>query len=94
MTINDIQKRNKMYGENSKLNGIFFKNNVNYIVQFTRFQLQFTMLFLIIQKYNQDAKIGLLKENVSKTKNNIYQRQDQFINYFSFMNVIDYSFAK
>ena len=27
-------------------------------------------------------------------KNNIHQRQNQFINYFRFMNVIDYSFTK
>ena len=94
VTINNIQKHNKIYDKNSKLNEMSFKNNISHIVQLTRSQLQFTALFLIIKKYNQNAKIELFKENVSRTKNNIHQRQNQFIKYFSFINVIDYSFAK
>ena len=94
MTIDDIQKHNKIYDENSKFNEMSFKDNVNHVVQFTRSQLQFTSSSLIIKKYNQDARVELLRENISRTKNNIHQRQNQSINYFLFMNVIDYSFAK
>ena len=94
MTIDDIQKHNKMYDENSKLNQMSFKDDVSHIVQFTRSQLQFTTSFLIVKKYSQDVKFELLKENVSRAKSNIHQRQNQFINYFFFINVIDYSFAK
>ena len=32
VTINDIQKYSKMYDENSKLNQMSFKDNVNYII--------------------------------------------------------------
>ena len=39
VTIDDIQKHNKMYSENSKFNEMFFQNDVNHVVQFTRFQL-------------------------------------------------------
>ena len=60
--------------ENSKFNEIFFKNDIDHVIQFTRFQLQFTTLFLIIKKYNQNAKIELFKENISRAKNNIHQR--------------------
>ena len=74
MTIKDIQKYNRIYNENSKLNGMFFKDDVNHVVQFTRFQLQFTTSFLIVKKYCQNIKIGLFRENVSRTKNNIHQR--------------------
>ena len=94
VTINDIQKYNKIYNENSKFNEISFKDDVNHVVQSTRFQLQFTASFLIVKKYSQDAKVELLKKNVSRAKNNIHQRQNQLINYFLFMNVIDYSFTK
>ena len=76
MTIDDIQKHNKMYDENSKLNKMFFKDDVSHVVQLTRFQLQFTASFPIIKKYSQDVKIELLKENVSRTKNNIHQLQN------------------
>ena len=92
--IEDIKKYNKMYDENSKLNGISFKDDINYIVQFTQFQLQFTILSLIIKKYSPNVKIELFKENILRTENNIHQRQNQFITYFLFMNDIDYSFAK
>ena len=81
MTINDIQKHNKMYDKNSKFNEMSFKDDINYVIQFTRSQLQFTISFLIIKKYNQNVKIELLKKNISRTKNKIYQRQSQFINY-------------
>ena len=50
MIIDDIQKYNKMYNKNSKLNEMFFKDNVSHIVQFTQFQLQFITLFLIVKK--------------------------------------------
>ena len=80
MIIDDIQRNNKMYNENSKFNEIFFKNYVNYIVQFTQFQLQFTTSSLIVKKYNQDAKVELFKENISRAKSNIFQHQKQFIN--------------
>ena len=80
VTIDDIQKHNKMYDENPKLKEMFFKNDVSHVVQFTRFQLQFTTSFLIVNKYNQNVKIELYKKNVSRTKNNIHQRQSQFIN--------------
>ena len=83
-----------MYDENSKFNKIFFKNDVSHVIQSTRSQLQFTTSFLIVKKYNQDVRVEFLRENVSQTKNNDYQCQNQFINYFLFMNVIDYSFAK
>ena len=62
MTINNIQKHNRMYNENSKLNEMFLKNDINYIVQFTQFHLQFTTSFFIVKKYNQDAKVELLKK--------------------------------
>ena len=52
VTINDIQKHNKIYKENSKFNEILFKDNISHVVQFTRFQLQFTTSSLIIKKYN------------------------------------------
>ena len=39
VTINYIQKYNKMYNENSKFNEMFFKDDVNYVIQFTRSQL-------------------------------------------------------
>ena len=39
VTINDIQKYNKMYNRNSKFNEMFFKDDVNHIVRFTRSQL-------------------------------------------------------
>ena len=94
MTIDNIHKHNKMYNRNSKLNEMFFENDVSHVVQSTRFQLQFTTSSLIVKKYNQNARIELLKKNVLRTKNNIYQRQNQFINYFLFINIIDYSFAK
>ena len=94
MTIDNIQKYNRIYNENPKLNERSFKNDINHIVQLTRSQLQFTASFLIVKKYSQDAKVGLFKKNVLRTKNNIHQRQNQSINYFFFMNVIDYSFAK
>ena len=74
MTINDIQKYNKIYDKNSKLNEMFFKNDISHVVQSIRFQLQFTTSFLIVKKYNQDTKVELFKENVSQAKNNIYQR--------------------
>ena len=74
MTIDDIQKYNKIYDENSKLNKMFFKNDVSHVIQFTQSQLQFTTSFLIIKEYNQDAKTELFKENVSRTKSNIHQR--------------------
>ena len=51
-----------MYNENSKLNGMFFKNNIIYIVQFTRFQLQFTTSSLIVKEYSQDARIELFEK--------------------------------
>ena len=94
MTIDNIQKHNKMYNENSKLNEMFFKNDVSHVVQFTRFQLQFTTLSLIVKQHNQNIKIELFRKNVSRAKSNIHQHQNQFINYFLFMNVIDYSFTK
>ena len=94
MTINDIQKHNKMFDENSKLNEMTFKDDVSHVVQLTQSQLQFTTSFLIVKKYNQDAKAELFRKNISRTKNNIHQRSDQFINYFFFMKFIDYSFAK
>ena len=75
MTIDDIQKYNKMYDENSKLNEMFFKDDVSHVVQFTQFQLQFTTLFLVIKKYSQDARIELFRKNILRTKNNIHQRQ-------------------
>ena len=59
-----------------------FKDDVSYVVQFTRSQLQFTASFLIIKEYNQNARIELFKKNVSRIKSNIYQRQSQSINYF------------
>ena len=52
VTIDDIQKHNKIYDRNSKLNEISFKDDVNHIIQFTQFQLQFTTSSLIIKKYN------------------------------------------
>ena len=73
MTIDNIQKHNKMYDENLKLNEMFFKSDVNHIVQFTRSQVKFTSSFLIVKKYNQNARIELFKKNVSRTKNDIYQ---------------------
>ena len=72
ITIDNIQKYNRIYGGNSKLNGISFKNDVSHIIQLTRFQLQFTISFLIVKKYNQDARAELFKENVSRTKSNIH----------------------
>ena len=39
VTIDDIQKYNKMYDENSKFNGMSFKDDVSHVVQFTQFQL-------------------------------------------------------
>ena len=36
VTIDDIQKHNKMYDENSKLNAMFFKDDINHVVQLTR----------------------------------------------------------
>ena len=72
VTIDDIQKHNKMYNKNSKLNKMSFKDDVNHVIQLTRFQLQFTTSFLIIKKYSQDAKAELLKKNVSRAKNNIH----------------------
>ena len=39
VTIDDIQKYNKTYDENPKLNEMFFKDNISHIIQFTRFQL-------------------------------------------------------
>ena len=39
VTIGGIQKHNKMHNENSKLNEMSFKNDINHVVQFTRFQL-------------------------------------------------------
>ena len=92
--IDDIQKHNKIDDENSKLNKTFFKDDINHVVQSTRSQLQFTVSFLIVKKYNQNSKIEFFKKNISRAKNNIHQRQNQFINYFLFMNVIDYSFTK
>ena len=74
--INDIQKHNKMYNGNSKLNEMSFKDDVSYIIQFMQFQLQFTTSSLIIKKYNQDTKIELFKENISRAENNIHQRQN------------------
>ena len=94
MTIDDIQKYNKRYDENSKLNEMSFKDDINYVIQLTSFQLQFTKSFLNVNEYSQNAKVELFKKNVSRTKNNIHQRQNQSINFFFFMNVIDYSFAK
>ena len=76
VTINDIQKHNKIDDKNSKLNEIAFKNDVNHVVQFTQFQLQFTASFLIVKEYSQDARIQLFKKNVLRTKNNIHQRQN------------------
>ena len=76
MTINNIQKHNRMYDKNSKLNGISFLNDINHVIQLTRSRLQFTLSFLIIKKYNQNAMIELFKKNVSRAKNNIYQRQN------------------
>ena len=92
--INDIQKHNRMYKENSKFNKMFFKNDVGHVIQFTRFQLRFTTSFLIVKKYNQNARIELLRKNVLQIKNILHQRQSQFIDGFPFMKVIDYSFAK
>ena len=83
-----------MYDENSKLNKICFKDDVSHIVQFTQSQLQFTTSFLIVKKYSQNAKIKLFKRNVSRMKSNIHQSQNQFINYFLFINIIDYLFTK
>ena len=60
--INDIQKYNKIYNENSKFNEISFKDDINHIVQFIRSQLQFIISFLIIKEYNQNARIELLKK--------------------------------
>ena len=94
MTIDDVQKHNRMYDGNSKFNEMFFKNNVSHIVQSTRFQLQFTTSFLIVKKYNQDVRVELFKENILRVKSNIHQCQSQFVNCFLFMNAIDYSFAK
>ena len=94
MTINDIQKHNKIYDENPKLNEMFFKDDVNHIVQSTQFQLQFITSFLIVKKYSQEARTELFKENVSRAKNNIHHFQNQFINYSFFINVIDYSLTK
>ena len=53
---------------------MIFKNNISYIVQPTRSQLQFITSFLIVKKYNQDAKVELFKN--SRAKNNIHQRQN------------------
>ena len=39
VTSDDIQKHNKMYNENSELNEIFFKNDIDHVIQFTRSQL-------------------------------------------------------
>ena len=75
VTIDNIQKHNKIYDENLKFNEISFKDNDNHVVQFTRFQLQFTISFLIIKKYNQNVRIELFKENFSRAKNNIHQCQ-------------------
>ena len=94
VTIDDIQKYNKMYDENSKFNEMSFKDDVSHVVQFMRFQLQFITSSLIVKEYNQDVKAELLRKNVSRAKNNIYQCKSQFIKYFLFMNAIDYSFAK
>ena len=74
VTIDDIQKHNRIYDGNSKLNEISFKDDVNHVIQFTQSQLQFTISFLIVKKYNQDAKVELLKENILRVKNNIHQR--------------------
>ena len=37
VTIDDIQKYNKIYNEKSKLNRMSFKDNINHVIQFTRF---------------------------------------------------------
>ena len=39
VTIDNIQKHNKMYNENPKLDKMFFKNDVNHVIQVTQFQL-------------------------------------------------------
>ena len=65
VTIDDIQKHNRMYDENSKFNEMSFKNDINHVVQSMRFQLQFTISFLIVKKYNQDARIELFRKNIS-----------------------------
>ena len=83
-----------MYDENSKFNEMFFKDDISHVVQSIRFQLQFTASFLIVKKYSQNVNIELFKKNVLRTKNNIHQRQNQFINYSLFINVIDYLFTK
>ena len=74
VTIDDIQQHNKIYSEYSKLNKISFKNNINHIIQFTQSQLQFTISFLIVKEYSQNARLELFKKNVSRAKNNIHQR--------------------
>ena len=37
--IDDIQKHNKMYDRNSKLNGMSFKDNINHVIQLLQIQL-------------------------------------------------------
>ena len=39
VTIENIQKHNKIYDENLKLNETFFKDDVSHVVQSARFQL-------------------------------------------------------
>ena len=73
MTIDNIQKHNRMYDENPKFNEMSFKNDINHIIQFTRSQLQFTTLLLIVKKYNQDARAELFKKI-------FYERKIIFIN--------------
>ena len=50
VTIDDIQKHNKMYDENSKFNEMSSKDDISHVVRFTRFQLQFIALSLIVKK--------------------------------------------
>ena len=57
-----------MYDENPKLNEMSFKNDINHFIQFTQSQLQFITSFLIVKEYNENAKIRLFRENVSRAK--------------------------
>ena len=63
-----------MYNKNSKFNEMFFKDDISHVVQFMRFQLQFTASSLIVKEYSQDIKIELFRKKISRTKNNIHQR--------------------
>ena len=68
VTVENIQKYNKMYDENSTLTEISFKNNINHVVQFTQFQIQFTTRFLIIKKQSKYKSRVVQKEYFTNEK--------------------------